>query len=170
MEMLESAYASQVSIACFVALVLAASASDIVAYRIPNVIVIALLLLYPIYVLVTPGEVEWLYSLGIFAATIAVGLALFAFRWFGAGDVKLMAAIMLWAGPTLALPALLISALIGGAVSLVMLTGARFVIASLLSSISRKSLGEKFLAHSMPWGVGMGFSGIFTGWGLMVGL
>lgn len=169
MEVLESAYASQVSIACFVALVLVGAASDIVAYRIPNVVVLMILVLYPFFVLVSPREVEWLYSVGIFAAVVVVGMVLFKFKIFGAGDAKLLAAIMLWAGPHLALVAFLIGAVVSGAIALVMITSARFVIASALSAISKRELGDKFLAHSMPWGTGMAFSGIFTGWGLMVG-
>jgi len=170
MEMFESAQASQVSIACFVALVLVGAVSDIVSYRIPNVVVLMILVLYPFFVVVSPTEIEWLYSLGIFAAVLVVGMVLYNFKIFGAGDAKLLAAIMLWAGPTLALPALFIGAIISGALALVMITSARFVIASALSAISRKELGDKFLAHSMPWGTGLGVSGIFTGWGLMVGL
>lgn len=170
MEFLESAYASQVSIACFVALVLVGAVSDVVSYRIPNVVIIMILALYPFYVLVSPNEVQWLYSLGIFAVVIIAGMVLFKFRIFGAGDAKLMAAIMLWAGPHLALFAFFIGAFVSGAIAMVMITSVRFVIASALSAISRRELGDKFLAHSMPWGTGMAFSGIFTGWGLMVGL
>lgn len=169
MEMFESAYASQVSIACFVALVLVAAVSDVVAYKIPNVVVLMILVLYPFFVLVSPREIEWLYSVGIFAAVIVVGMLLYNFKIFGAGDAKLLAAIMLWAGPTLALPALFIGAIVSGALAAIMLTSVRFVIASALSAISRRELGDKFLAHSMPWGTGLGVSGIFTGWGLLVG-
>jgi prepilin peptidase CpaA len=170
MDMLESTYASQVSIACFVALVLVGAVSDIVSYKIPNVVVLMILVLYPFYVLVSPQEVEWLYSIGIFAAVIVIGMLLYNFKIFGAGDAKLLAAIMLWAGPNLALLVLLIGVFASGALSLVMLTSARFVIASALSAISRRDLGDKFLAHSMPWGTGLGVSGLFTGWGLFVGL
>ena len=170
MEMFESAYASQVSIACFVALVLVGAVSDVVSYRIPNIVVLMIFVLYPFFVLVSPQEIEWLYSLGICAAVLVVGIVLFNFKIFGAGDAKLLAVIMLWAGPKLAVPALLVGVLVSGILAIVMMTGARFIIASALSAMSRKDLGDKFLAHSMPWGTGLGFSGIITGWGLMVGL
>jgi prepilin peptidase CpaA len=170
MEMFESASASQVSVACFVALVLVAAASDIVSYRIPNVVVLMMIVLYPIYVIVTPGEQEWLGSLGIFALTIAVGIPLAHFRIFGAGDMKLLAAILLWAGPVLAPLALLLSTIAGGLVAMLMLTKARFVIASAFVSIGRESLAKVFLAKNMPYGVGLAFGGIFTGWALMMGL
>jgi prepilin peptidase CpaA len=169
-EIFESAYASQVSVACFLSLVLVAAASDIVMYRSPNVVVLMILVLYPIYVIVAPGEQEWLQSSGIFVLTIAVGIPLAHFKIFGGGDMKLLAGILLWAGPALAFPALIIAMIAGGLVSLVMLTNVRFVIANALTSIGRESLGKIFLAKNMPYGVGLAFGGVFVGWGLMVGL
>ena len=91
--MLESVQASQVSVACFVALLLVAAASDIVSYRIPNWVVLAILLLYPVYVLVTPADVDWPWALAVFAAAIVVGMGLSAAGIFDAGDAKLMAAV-----------------------------------------------------------------------------
>ncbi len=170
MEIFESAYASQISIACFLSLVLVAAATDIVMYRIPNVVVLMILVLFPIYVIAAPGEQEWLWSLGIFALTILVGIPLAHFKIFGGGDVKLLAGILLWAGPALALPTLFIVMVAGGLVSLLMVTNLRFVIANALTSIGRESLGKIFLAKNMPYGVGLAFGGVFTGWGLMVGL
>ena len=169
MELFESAYASQVSVACFVALVLVAAASDIVMYRIPNIVVLMIIALYPIYVIVAPGEQEWLWSLGIFALTIAIGIPLAHFRIFGGGDMKLLAVILLWAGPALASPAVALSALAGGLIALMMLTKVRFIIAGALSSIGRESLGKMFLARNMPYGVGLAFGGIFVGLALMAG-
>lgn len=169
MEIFESAFASQVSIACFVSLVLVAAASDIAMYRIPNIVILMIIALYPIYVIAAPGEQEWLWSLGIFALTIAIGIPLAHFKIFGGGDMKLLAVILLWAGPALASPALVLSVLAGGLISILMLTKVRFVIAGALTSIGRESLGKMFLARNMPYGVGLAFGGVFVGWGLMVG-
>lgn len=166
MEMFESLYASQVSIACFLALVLVAAATDIVMYKIPNSVVLMIIALYPIYVIVAPGEQEWLWSLGIFALTIAVGIPLAHFRIFGGGDMKLLAGILLWAGPALATPALVVAAVAGGLVSMLMLTKVRFIIANAFSAIGKESIGKMFLAATMPYGVGLAFGGVFVGWGL----
>jgi prepilin peptidase CpaA len=157
------------SIACFVALVLVAAASDIAMYRIPNIVILMIIALYPIYVIVAPGEQEWLWSLGIFALTIAVGIPLAHFKIFGGGDMKLLAVILLWAGPALASPALVLSVVAGGLIAILMLTRVRFLIAGALTSIGRESLGKMFLAKNMPYGVGLAFGGVFVGWGLMVG-
>ncbi|MEN8197797.1 MAG: prepilin peptidase [Pseudomonadota bacterium] len=169
MEIFESIYASQMSIACFVSLVLVAAASDIAMYRIPNIVILMIIALYPIYVIVAPGEQEWLWSLGIFALTIAVGIPLAHFKIFGGGDMKLLAVILLWAGPALASPALVLSVVAGGLIAILMMTRVRFLIASALASIGRESLGKMFLAKNMPYGVGLAFGGVFVGWGLMVG-
>ena len=166
MEMFESLYASQVSIACFLALVLVAAATDIVMYKIPNSVVLMIIALYPIYVIVAPGEQEWLWSLGIFALTIAIGIPLAHFRILGGGDMKLLAAILLWAGPALATPALVVAAVAGGLVSMLMLTKVRFMIANAFSVIGKESMGKMFLAATMPYGVGLAFGGVFVGWGL----
>jgi prepilin peptidase CpaA len=165
--MFESVYASQVSIACFAGLVLAGAFSDVVTYKIPNVIVLTILLLYPIYVLVTPGEINWPMALAVFAGAIVAGMVLFRFGIFGAGDAKLIAAILLWAGPELAPITVLIIALIGGLVAFVMITPARFIIASALSSLGQDSLSDKVLARSMPYGVALAVGGIFVTWVLM---
>lgn len=170
MEIFESTLASQVSIACFVSLVLVAAASDIAMYRIPNIVVLMIIVLYPIYVIVTPGEEQWLYSIALFAVTIAVGIPLAHFRIFGAGDMKLLAAILLWAGPALAAPALVVATVAGGLMSLLMLSKVKFIIAGALASIGKESLGKVFLAKNMPYGAGLAFGGVFVGWGLIAGL
>jgi len=169
-EVFESILASQVSIACFVSLVLVAAASDVTAYRIPNIVVLMMIVLYPIYVVVSPGEEQWLFSLGLFAVTIAIGVPLSLYGVFGAGDMKLLAAILLWAGPTLAAPALVVATVAGGLISLLMLSKMKFVIASALASIGRESLGKMLLAKNMPYGLGLAFGGIFVGWALITGL
>lgn len=151
-------------------LVLVAAASDVTAYRIPNIVVLMMIVLYPIYVVVSPGEEQWLFSLGLFAVTIAIGVPLSLYGVFGAGDMKLLAAILLWAGPTLAAPALVVATVAGGLISLLMLSKMKFVIASALASIGRESLGKMLLAKNMPYGLGLAFGGIFVGWALITGL
>lgn len=165
--MFESLYASQVSIACFAALVLAGAASDIVSYKIPNAVVLSILVLYPVYVLVTPAAVNWPVSLAIFVGAIVVGMLLFRFGVFGAGDAKLLAAILLWAQPSLVPFTVLVTALAGGVAALLMISPARFVIAGALSSLGQDSLSEKVLAHNMPYGIALAAGGIFVTWNLL---
>lgn len=166
--MFESILGYQVTIGMFAGLLLAAAVSDIISYTIPNKIVITILLLYPVYVLVSPFPIAWLASLAVFAGTLGVGFVLFATKVFGAGDAKLLAATMLWAGPKLAPLALLICVLCGGLLALLMLSRLRFVVAGALSSIGKDALGDAVLAKHMPYGVPIALSGIFVGWALLM--
>lgn len=169
LRMFESALASQVSVALFMALLLAAALSDIAYYKIPNVVVLAMLALYPVFVLVNPEPVDWVWALGVAAIALAIGFTLFATKIFGAGDVKLAVAMLLWAGPGLAPIALLVCAMVGLVIGVVMLSPLRFMIAGALSSIGQRSLGESVLAKNMPYGVAISAGGFFVGWALLAG-
>jgi len=162
--MFESVHASQVSVACFVALLLVAAASDVVAYKIPNVVVLAILLLYPVYVLVTPATVDWPWALAVFAGAIVVGMGLSAAGFFGAGDAKLLAAVLLWAGLALTPLTVLICALTGGVIAAVMLTRARFILAGAFSTLGSETLSNAMLAKNMPYGVAITAGGLFVAW------
>ena len=51
-------------------------------------------------------------------ALFGVGFVLFVFRFAGGGDVKLLAAVGMWAGSTLVFPYLVATAIAGGVISL----------------------------------------------------
>jgi prepilin peptidase CpaA len=74
-----------------------AAASDMQRYIIPNRICLSLLFLYPGYALgLSASEIGTAAALA--AAVFAVGAGLFAVGIMGGGDVKLLAAVSLWAG------------------------------------------------------------------------
>jgi prepilin peptidase CpaA len=110
-----------IPLAALALLLLAAAVGDARRYLIPNWISIAVAALYPLYILLHPEAVDW-------AAGIAVALGLFGFGFvlhllgvIGGGDVKLLAAAGLWAGPQYLVPLLLIMALSGGVLALVLM-------------------------------------------------
>jgi prepilin peptidase CpaA len=98
-----------------------AAFKDICERRIPNRLTGALAALYPVYVLVSPTPVAWLAALALAALVFAVGLGLFARALIGGGDVKLLAALSLWAGPEQFVWFFLVTTLAGGALSLISL-------------------------------------------------
>jgi prepilin peptidase CpaA len=95
-----------------------AAFKDLRERRIPNRLTAGLALLYPIYVLASPATVPWLAALGLAAVMFLIGLALFARELIGGGDVKLIAAVSLWAGPEHFVPFMLLTTLTGGVLSL----------------------------------------------------
>jgi len=114
---------------CFPALVLSAAVSDATSFTIPNWIPLALLALFPAAGLVAGVPLPTLgLHLALGAGALVVGVGMFALRWMGGGDAKLIAAVVLWLG----LPALpgfvLATALTGGglAMLLLMLRSAHF--------------------------------------------
>lgn len=99
-------------LACFLGLLVGAAVSDVRTMTIPNGISLVMACLYPVFALAAGSD--WLDGLLAAAIVFGVGLAMFAMGWLGGGDVKLLAAISLWAGTALLLPALFITALAGG--------------------------------------------------------
>ena len=57
---------------------------------------------------------------GVALAAIAVFAGMFALKWMGGGDVKLLTALALWIEPTWFLKLLVMMALVGGLLTLVM--------------------------------------------------
>lgn len=102
----------------FLTLLGLAAFTDIRERRIPNRLTGALAALYPVYVLVSPTPVAWPAALGLAVAVFAVGLVLFWRELIGGGDVKLLAALSLWAGPEQFVWLMLVTTLAGGALSL----------------------------------------------------
>jgi prepilin peptidase CpaA len=99
-----------------------AAATDLFTMTVPNRIVIALV---AGFFLVAPlAGLGW-SDIGIHAAfaglALLIGFGLFAFGWIGGGDAKLFAATALWLGPDALLTYSLITALIGGALTLALL-------------------------------------------------
>jgi prepilin peptidase CpaA len=100
-------------IATLCVLLLWAAASDMQRYIIPNRICLSLLFLYPGYALgLSASEIGIAAALA--ASVLAVGAGLFAFGIMGGGDVKLLAAVSLWAGGDHFLLFLLLTTMAGG--------------------------------------------------------
>jgi prepilin peptidase CpaA len=131
-----------------------AAVEDVCERRIPNRLTGALAALYPVYVLVSPAPVAWLAALGLAGAVFVVGLGLFARDLIGGGDVKLLAALSLWAGPDQFVSFLLITALTGGALSLLTLWYRRwdFVVQAHLAALGMAAIGRAAAAADTPTG------------------
>src|SRR3546814_2742916 len=91
---------AEFTILAFAGLLIAAAASDWRSLTIPNRYSLAIVALFPSYMLVT-GNADWAMHLALGSGAFALGFLLFALRLCGGGDVQLFAAVSLWAGPSL---------------------------------------------------------------------
>jgi prepilin peptidase CpaA len=94
---------------------------DVTRYIIPNWLVGSLVLLYPIAVWLAPQPVDWPMALAAAGTVFAVGYVIFAMKWMGGGDIKLMTACGLWVGFSGLLDFLFLTALLGGVFALLLL-------------------------------------------------
>lgn len=136
---------------------------DSTRYTIPNWLVGLLLLAYPFAVFTAPAPVEWQTALIGAAITLVLGYGLFALRWMGGGDVKLLAALALWVGISSLLDFMLTVAILGGILSLALIV--------LRKAIPHLPLGERKLprllreGQPVPYGIAIAFAFLLLIWG-----
>jgi prepilin peptidase CpaA len=140
----------------FAVLMVAAAVEDFRRLTIPNLVPAALCLLWPAYFVATaPSLYGALAAIGCALAVFLVGAALFARGWLGGGDVKLLAAATLWAGPAGTPSLLVMTGVLGGVMALFLLMpfGAQ------LAAAARMMLGQVPLGHDggsgppVPYGI-----------------
>lgn len=82
----------------YICLLCWAAISDFTKMRIPNAIVLSLLILYPAHVAFSPAEIDWVWALVPAVIIFGIGFLLFAFAGMGGADVKLITVVALWSG------------------------------------------------------------------------
>ena len=139
----------------FAALMLIAAFEDLRRLIIPNALTLSLCVLWPFYTAATPSLFVILGSLGCALAVFLAGALCFSRGYLGGGDVKLLAAATLWAGPAGTPPLLVLTGVLGGMLALFLLMppGAQ------IAAFARTKLGvadtpEKFGgATPVPYGI-----------------
>jgi prepilin peptidase CpaA len=102
-----------------VALVVAATVTDLRSRRIPNLMVLPFLVLGFVASAVAHGWTGlWQSLLGALVAAVALGIFCYL-GGMGMGDLKLCAAVGAWIGPSQLLVALVMTGMIGGVMALV---------------------------------------------------
>ena len=113
-----------VPLAGFAGLMATAAFEDLRRLIIPNGLILALCVLWPFYVATAPmltlvaAGTAALYAVAVFL----VGALLFSRGLIGGGDVKLLAAATLWAGPAGTISLFVVTSLLGGLLCLLVLT------------------------------------------------
>ena len=149
----------------FVALTLASAFVDIASYRIPNTFVLAFIVLFAIVALVHRSEVDWLSHLGAFTLVLGAGVFLYALGQMGAGDVKLLSALALWAGVYSLVALLFWVSLCGLTGMLIILTLRALVARSKVFSESRPVPRVLTKKQGIPYGIGIGPGAIIASFG-----
>lgn len=107
-------------------MVVVAALSDVTTMKIPNRLNMAIVVGYYPAAFLLGLELSVIGFSTLYAALLlVVGMMLFALRWLGGGDAKLLAAVALWMGPQALLTFCLYSALVGGLFCLLLMS-ARF--------------------------------------------
>ncbi len=147
-------------------LLLVAAYGDILKRRISNRLTLGLACVGGLYGLSswfagTSFYVAAVYPLLTASALFLLGLVLFQYRVMGGGDVKLMAAFGLIAGPDYILSFLLITALLGGALALGMLLALKLFPTNKLAP---PVVGDITAAHTVtiPYGVAIAGAGLWV--------
>jgi prepilin peptidase CpaA len=138
-------------------LLITAAVSDANRYRIPNIVCLSLLALFPLFVLTAPHEIEWDQHLMVFALVLGAGFIMFARNLAGAGDIKLLAVTGLWAGPHLLALFLFITAIAGGLLALIVagLTHRRNLVRGAKNAVALAKV-------PIPYGVAIAVGGLCT--------
>ncbi len=101
---------------------------DFSFYRIPNLLLAVLLILYGFYAPLYIGFDGILTALLVFATVLIIGLALFASKIIGGGDAKYLALISLWAGFPGVVQVMFLIAVVGGLMAIVYLLLSNYVV------------------------------------------
>ncbi len=139
-----------------------AASSDLLTMRISNKLVLLLAGGFCIAAIAINLPLQ-LFAMHVLCAllVLVVAFAFFALRWIGGGDAKLAAATTLWLGFGLALPYLVYTALLGGALTLAILALRRL---PLTPFIARFRWLERLhdSRQGIPYGVAMAAAGLLT--------
>jgi prepilin peptidase CpaA len=147
----------------FILILVAAAVSDVITYRIPNYLVLALTAVFFVVAGIHYAQTNWLSHIGAALGCLMVGFALNQFRQMGAGDVKLLGAVALWAGMS-GMIALLLFMSISGLLALPLIVFARFLVAKAQAENRWKWPVPRVLTkrQGVPYGVAIALGGILT--------
>lgn len=144
------------SLGGFAGLMAAAAFEDFRRFIIPNQLILVAVALWPLHLAATPAAgLAALGAVGCAVAVFLVGALLFSRGYVGGGDVKLLSVATLWAGPSGTPELLVVTGLLGGALSIVLLTpfGAQMAAFGRAYLDPAGSAAIDAAANSVPYGV-----------------
>ncbi|MGF1592102.1 MAG: prepilin peptidase [Kiloniellaceae bacterium] len=164
-----AAATAQFTVLAFAGLLIAAAASDWRSMTVPNHYSLALVGLFPSYAIASGGEIDWMLHLAYAGGTFLFGFLLFALRFCGGGDVKLLAAVALWAGPAYFVPLVFYTAMSGGLMAVVLWVHHKFQRAGIAANFLFVKSDESFAKQPMPYALAIAAGGLFVALQLLSG-
>ena len=151
-------------------LLLAAAWQDLRTLHIDNGLAIAIAALFCVWALagLVAEDYSWtdlVLAVGCAAALFLLGAAAFAGGLLGGGDVKLLAGVGLFAGPSLVLDLLLVTAVVGGVLGVAVLAG---VPLGPVGGQGEATLRRR-LRGRMPYGPAIATGGLWVATKLVIG-
>ena len=151
-----------VALLIFPLLMAYAASSDLFTMRISNYLVLCMVVGFAIVAMlsgITPLEFGLHFAC---AGVVLVGAFIFfSFGWIGGGDAKFAAATALWLGFGQTLPYLVVAALLGGALTLLILALRRMPLTPFIARVPWITRLHDENA-GIPYGIALAAAGIFT--------
>lgn len=140
-----------------------AAVSDLISRRIPNLCVLSVAGLYVVWAVLSGGA-GLVAAVIVAALMLGMGFALFAFKIWGGGDAKLLAAVALFAGMAHLATLILVTTLAGGLMALISLATRP---QRALVMWNMKGRGD--FGRGIPYGVAIALGGAVVVWGQLFG-
>lgn len=139
-----------------------AASSDLLTMRISNRLILLLVGgFFAMALAINMPFQELALHLACAAIVLAVAFTLFAFGWIGGGDAKLAAATTLWLGFGVTLPYIVYGGLLGGALTLLLLSIRQFPLPLMLMKVRWiERLHNK--STGVPYGIALAAAGLLT--------
>jgi prepilin peptidase CpaA len=135
---------------------------DATRYIIPNWLNAIILLMYPIFVWLSPIPVVWMDGVYALAVMFGIGLLMFILKIMGGGDIKLLFALSPWCGlgrPLLDL--MVFIALYGGALTLFLLFTRPFITGFFKAALKKSPPRMLKVREPVPYGLAIA-AGVVT--------
>ncbi|MDD2324425.1 MAG: prepilin peptidase [Alphaproteobacteria bacterium] len=150
-----SVLAYNASLSLAVAALLWAAYSDARTFRIPNAACLALFVLYVPYAALSPTPVRWQADVFIFGGVLLIGYLIYLKNLAGAGDIKLLAVVSLWAGLAHIAEFIVITAFAGG-----ILSAGLLALAAVKQRLSKEEKKVSILSTPIPYGIAIALGGL----------
>lgn len=160
--------------AIYSGLLVYAAVGDAIWRRIPNRLVVVMMVLGLVFsIVIKPGTGGVVSSAMGFIAGLACWLPFYALGWLAAGDVKLFAAAAMWLGPLRAIEGAGIAALAGGVLALLWMIwnyGVRDASRSLWigsatpSTLASAGAESARFRRTLPYGVALAAGALVAAW------